>query len=281
MRINNSGRTGTFSGGFVQAVTAGTRRASAGAWVVADAQDDRIDVNQPFATVARAMRLTFARRDTTSNAAEIGALQTLLGDLGFFATAGDMLAAPDGAETTFAMDIVLDEKALAAFATDDGEENWNKDYRNAAYRLLRDDMITDTLAAIGQPIGDVLATVVKSDLFAQTWTDTSGNEFTNRYATEKLQISGKTLQILDMNRRFIPPYIPIQMVIRRRSSGFGPLASLRNGLAASADRTSASLGKLSAGAAATFANTSLEEWTTRCSTSGSSWRASAASARTC
>jgi hypothetical protein len=260
VHVTDDGRTGTFSGGFVQAVTADTATSECGAWVIADAQDSRIDVTQPFSTVARAMRLTFARRDTKSTAEELGALQTLLGDLGFFAVAGDTLTAPAGAEISFTMDIALDEQALAAFATDDGEDNWNKDYRNAAYRLLRDDMITDTLAAIGQPIGEVLATVVKSDIFGQSWTDTSQNQFKNLYAAQKLQISGKTLQILDMNRQFIPPYIPIQMVISRRPRGFGNLGSLRTGLSASADRTTASLGKLSAGAAATFATTSLQEW---------------------
>ncbi|HKR66738.1 MAG TPA: hypothetical protein VJZ00_23625 [Thermoanaerobaculia bacterium] len=261
VHMADSGRTGSYSGGFIQSVIAGNATSECRAWIEADASDAMKDPSKPYATVARSMRLTFARTDSKSDSEELGALRTLLADLGFLASEGQTLDAPAGAETSFTMDISLDENAVAAFATEDGEANWNNDYRNAAYRLLRDDMVTDRLASVGQPIGEVLASVVKSDLFGNSWTDTSESIFKKLYTTNKLQVNGKTLQILDaVSNQFIPPYIPIKMVIKRRPNGLGSLASLRGGLTASGDRTASSLTKLASGAAATFANTSLSEW---------------------
>ncbi len=258
--VGMNGRTANYSGGFSQAITAGTASSECSVWVAADASDSAKDPSKPFAAVARSMHLTFARTDTSTNAEELGALQTLLVDLGFFATAGATLTAPDGAQTTFTMNIVLDEAAIAAFAKDDGEDNWNKDYRNAAYRLLNDNMITDTIASIGVQVGEVLAVVVKSQQFADTWVDTSLVEFKQRISTDGIAVNGKNLQILDMNNNVIPPYVPIQMVIRRRPNGFNKLASLRNGLTGSASGQPSALDGLIAGAAATFSNTTLPEW---------------------
>lgn len=261
IRVSDSGRTATFSGGFVQAITTNDTSSECGLWVETDAMDVSKDLDLPFATVSRAMRLTFSRTDKNTTAEELGALQTLLVDLGFFVTAGQSLTdTPAGTQTTFTMDVTLDEPAIAAFAKDDGEENWNKDYRNAAYRLLRDDMITDKIASLGQPTGEVLAGVVKTDLFAETWTDSSTSRFRNVLVDKSFKVGSKALVMVDDQNRFIPPYIPIQMLITRRPTGYGHLAGLRERLTASADRKRSSLTRLSGASAATFASTTLPEW---------------------
>jgi len=261
IHISDSGRTATFSGGFTQAVATSDSTSECGVWVEADATDSQRDPNLPFATVAREMRLTFSRTDKKTAAEELAALQTLLIDLGFFVTAGQSLTdTPAGAETTFAVDISLDEAAVATFAQDDGEDNWNKDYRNAAYRLLRDDMITEKIASLGQPTGEVLAGVVKTDQFAATWTDSSTTEFRNVLVNKTFLLGGKPLFMVNEQNQFIPPYVPIQMLITRRPKGYDQLGSLRAGLTASADRQRGGLSQLAAAAAATFASTTLPEW---------------------
>jgi hypothetical protein len=259
VHINDAGRTATISGGFTQAVTAGTATSECGVWVETDATATTKDVAQPFATATRTMRLTFARSDTKSNADQLNALRTLLDDLGFTQTDGVMLDAPDGAETTFSLDISLDERAVKVFAANDGEENWNNDYRNAAYRLLRDDMITEKLASVGQPIGEVLAAVVATDDFGATWTDTSMGKFVNVAGEKGFAVSGKTLRILNDERQIVPPYIPVRMMITRRPRGLSGLQSVGNALQ-STSLLQRDLEKLSAGAAAMFANTALPEW---------------------
>ena len=261
IHISDSGRTATFSGGFTQAVATNDSTSECGVWIEADATDSQRDPNLPFATVSREMRLTFSRTDKKTAAEELTALQTLLTDLGFFVTAGQSLTdTPAGTETTFTVDISLDEAAVAAFANDDGEDNWNNDYRNAAYRLLRDDMITEKIASLGQPTGEVLAGVVKTDQFAATWTDSSTTKFRNVLVNKSFMLGGKHLLMVNEQNQFIPPYVPIQMLITRRPKGYDQLRSLRAGLDASADRERGGLSQLASAAAATFASTTLPEW---------------------
>lgn len=261
VHISDSGRSATFSGGFTQAVSTSDTTSQCGVWVEADATDDQRDLSLPFDTVDRSLRLTFSRTQTKTAAAQLNALQTLLIDLGFFVTAAQSLTdAPANADTTFALDIRLDEAALTAFAQDDGETNWNKDYRNAAYRLLRDDLITDRIASLNESTGEVLAGVVKTDLFAQTWTDSSTTAFRSVLVNKSFSLGGKHLVVLDDDNRFVPPYVPIQTLITRRPKGYGALKGLRDALAASADRKPHSLTRLATAAAATFANTTLPEW---------------------
>ncbi|HEX7155178.1 MAG TPA: hypothetical protein VF618_27160 [Thermoanaerobaculia bacterium] len=259
IRVNNAGRTATFSGGFVQAVTVGNATSECGAWISADATAPTIDLDDPFASATRSMRLTFARRDTKASVDELKALRTLLDELGFTQTAAPTLDAPIGSEITFTLDIGLGEPAVKLFATDDGEENWNKDYRNAAVRLVKDDLVSDQLASVGQPIGEVLATVVTTPDFGDTWTDTSQQKFIRFVDTKGIAINGKTLQILNANNRIIPPYIPLQMMITRRPRGLRSLSSLRSALASTTLRQR-DLEQLASGAASTFANTTLPEW---------------------
>ena len=259
VNITDSGRTATLSGGFTQGVTAGTASSSCGAWISTDATSPSISASQPFATAARSMRLTFAYKDTKTTSEEIGALQTLLSDLGFMQTAGQTLSAPDGAEVNFTMDIGLDEAAVKLFASDDDDGNWNNDYRNAASRLLKDDMITDTVPSVGQPLGEVLAAVVGTADFGSTWTDASVVKFIDIADTKGFAIGGKNLRILNDGNAVIPPYIPLRMMIVRRPRGLRALDELSGSLN-SASLLQSDLENLSASAAAVFANTSLPEW---------------------
>jgi len=259
VKVTNAGREASYSGGFVQAVAAGSATSECGAWISTDATATTMSETEPYASAVRSMRLTFSRRDTKSTAEELGALRTLLDDLGFTQTAGETLAAPDGAEISFTLDIALDAEAVKLFAADDSEEDWNKDYRNAAFRLVKDDMITDRLASVGQPLGEVLAAVVATDDFGSTWVDTSMNKFVAVADTKGFAIGGKSLRILDDRNAIIPPYVPIRMMITRRPRGLRALGSLRAALQ-STSLLESDFQKLSAGGAATFADTSLPEW---------------------
>lgn len=260
VRRTDTTRTGTFSGGFVQAVLAGGATSECGVWIQVDATATTPQLAQPFTEAARTMRLTFARRDPQTNADEQGSLKTLLDDLGFTQSAGETLAAPENAETSFTLDISLDAQAVELFATDDGEDNWNKDYRNAAVRLMKDDMITEQLASIGKPVGEALAAVVGTPEFGTSWTDTSTQNFIKIARQPGFAINNRNLQILDDQRRtIIPPYLPLQMLITRRPKGLRALGSLRDALQ-SAGMTQSGFERLAVAAGATFAATSLPEW---------------------
>ncbi|HEX8252176.1 MAG TPA: hypothetical protein VF846_03425, partial [Thermoanaerobaculia bacterium] len=136
LRTTTAGRIGSYSGGFTQTVAVDNATSECSVWIASEANDD-LDQDDQFDTVSRSFRLTFARRDASSSNSERAALQTLLSDLGFLvSTSASMSAIPAGAETVFALDIGLDESAIQTFLANDGQANWNIDYRNAAYRLL-------------------------------------------------------------------------------------------------------------------------------------------------
>jgi hypothetical protein len=207
------------------------------------------------------MRLTFSRNDAKTSAEELQALQDLLLDLGFFATGGQPVTdTAAGVDSAFTIDITLDDAALEAFAQDDGEENWNNDFRNAGYRLLRDHMVTDQLTGLGAETGQVLAEVVKTDLFTDTWTDTSTTKFRQDPRVEMLSINNKPLNVLDDQLRFVPPYLTIQTLITRRPRGFAVLDALRDAVTHTGAWTPADLTKLADAGENLFGNTQLPEW---------------------
>ncbi|HEY0139482.1 MAG TPA: hypothetical protein VGF48_01230 [Thermoanaerobaculia bacterium] len=260
IRVINDGRQATFSGGFVQAVTAGAATSECGAWISTDATATTKDLNAPYEKAERSMRLTFARKDPRTNAEERNALQNLLVDLGFFQTEGTPVTAPDGAETAFTLDISLSAEAASLFAADADETNWNNDYRNAAFRLLKDDMVTDRLAAVGEPLGEVLAAVVKDDQFGSVWKDTSQVEFIKAAdSADGFGVNGKRLRILNDQNRVIPPYLPLQMMIVRRPRGLDDRARLATALASNG-MTQDDFRAISSAAAALFRETSFPNW---------------------
>jgi hypothetical protein len=245
VQISDSGRTASYSGGFTQSVTVDTTSSDCSVSVVANASDASHDPNAPFAGAARELHLTFSRNDTATSAGALQGLQTLLEDLGFFVTAAESATdTPAGAETAFTIEIVLDDAALAQFATDDGEANWNDDFHNAAYRLFNDAMVP----------GQEYVTVVRTDVFAETWTDTSTTKFRQDPRANGIPYNGRTLRILDDSLQFTPEFIPIEMLITRRPGGFGKLDPLHDALAGS------DLASLAKAGAAIFAKTILPEW---------------------
>lgn len=261
IQIADSGRTVSYSGGFTQSVTSGNTTSQCSVWVAAEASDGSKDPAAPFAGVTREMRLTFSRNDAKTTAEEIDALQNLLVDLGFFATGGQSLTGtPADVDSAFAIDITLDDAALKTFAQDDGQANWNNDFRNAGYRLLRDHMVTDQLVAVGAETGQVLAEVVKTDLFTDTWTDTSTTKFRQDPRAEMLSINGKPLKILDDNLKFIQPYLTIETLITGRHRGFEVLDALRDAVAHTGPWTTADLNTLAGAGENLIGNTQLPEW---------------------
>ncbi|HKS21238.1 MAG TPA: hypothetical protein VJZ76_00455 [Thermoanaerobaculia bacterium] len=246
VQITDAGRSASYSGGFTQSVTIGSTSSECSVSAVAEGADASHDSNAPFANPSQEIHLTFSRNDSTVSATTLQALQTLLEDLGFFVTAGEPATdTPAGSETAFTIDIVLDANALAQLAHDDGERNWNGDFRNAAYRLFNDAMVA----------GQEFATVLRSDVFAETWTDTSTTEFRQDPRANGIPYENRTLGILDDNLQFTAEFIPVRMLITRRPGGFGELDKLQTALA-----NPGNLKQLAEGGAAFFSKAMLREW---------------------
>ena len=242
VQITDSGRTANYSGGFTLSVTTGSTSSDCSASAVGEGSDASHDPDAPFANPARELHLTFSRNDSKTSAAALQALQTLLEDLGFFVTAGEPATdTPAGSDTAFTIDIVLDANALAQFANDDGESNWNNDFRNAAFRLFNDALVD----------GQEFATVLRSDVFAETWTDTSTTKFRQDPRANGIPFNGRTLQILDDNLQFTAEFVPIQMLITRRPGGFKELGKLES---------AGGLKALAEAGAAVFSKAMLREW---------------------
>jgi len=71
-------------------------------------------------------------------------------------------------------------------------------------------------------------------------------------------INGKNLHVVDAQPKFIPSYIPMQMLIIQRPKGLKKLSALRNALSAAANGTPDQLRAIAAAAAAFFSATNVE-----------------------
>ena len=246
VQSTDAGRSATYSGGFTQTVTIDSTSSECSVSAVAEGADASHDPDAPFASPSREIHLTFSRNDSKASATTLQALQTLLEDLGFFVTAGASATdTPAGSETAFTIDIVLDAAALAQLAGDDAETNWNSDFRNAAYRLFNDAMVA----------GQEFVTVVRSDVFAETWTDTSTTKFRQDPRANGIPFGNRTLPILDNNLQFTAEFIPVRMLITRRPGGFDALNKLQTALA-----NPGNLKQLAEAGAALFSKAILREW---------------------
>jgi hypothetical protein len=260
IRVTNNGRQATFSGGLTHAVNVGTT-GECGTWIAADATDAQLNDTSPFpsATVSRSLHLTFGHHSMKSTQAQRDALKALLAQLGFFPPGGapDPDAA-DGSETVFAMNIVLDDATVRELVSDPDETNWNRDYRNSSNRVLRDALFDDrTLFNNGPRVTDAEASVIGTQLWTDTWTDTSRHLFVSDPRTSILAIGGKALQVVSGNT-IIPPYLELDQLIVRRPEGLRKLSALHDAINDPAIGSRAVLEKLASASAAFFAGTSLD-----------------------
>ena len=246
VQITDAGRSASYSGGFTQTVTIDSTSSECSVSAVAEGADTSHDPDAPFTSPSREIHLTFSRNDTKTSATTLQALQTMLEDLGFFVSAGTpATVTPEGSETAFTIDIVLDETALAQLADDNSQPNWNGDFRNAAYRLFNDAMVA----------GQQFVTVVRSDVFAETWTDTSTTDFRQDPRANGIPYEGTTLPVLDDSLQFTAEFIPVRMLIARRPGGFDELDKLQRALA-----NPGNLKQLAKAGAAFFSKAMLREW---------------------
>jgi hypothetical protein len=240
-QIIGTTREGTFTGGFSLAVVEDQTSNECGAWISAEGTDHKTK-GQPFDSVDRTLRLTFARNDAASTATERGALTRLLSDLGFTSQGNASVnSVPDGAQSVFTLELMLDEQAVNAFLADQSEASWNLDYRNALHRLLQDRLID----------GAKLAAVVETPEFAAAWTDTSTNTFKDRFRNRA--VGGSTVVTGD---DILPPFVPIQLVIASRPSGLRRIDDLKRAFDAPGGQVS-TLKALTEAAATFFSATSL------------------------
>jgi len=258
IRITGAGRQASYSGGFVQAVNVG-QSGECSTWIGADATDAQISISQPFASVSRSLRLTFAHHSMSSNQSERDALQQLLAQLGFIPSTGAPgVDAADGAETIFAMNIALDAAAVTALVSDLSESNWNNDFRNSSVRLLRDALFdTRKLGNVDIRVVDAEDEIVGTPLWTDTWTDSSRQKFITDPRSHQLSINGKALNVVS-GAGIIPPYLELDQLIVRRPQGLKKLDDLQNAVNASASGAPDSLQKLASIAGTFFANTSLD-----------------------
>lgn len=260
--VSNAGRQATYSGGFTQSVTA-TATGDCSAWIAADASDSQKDITAPFTNVGRSLHLTLSHHSMSSTATERSALSTLLSQLGFFPSTGAPgIDAADGAETIFAMNITLGDAAVSALVADLAESQWNNDFRNGSFRLLSDALFDTRKTAIvvdDETVGvaEAEASVVKTQLWSETWLDTSTQKFRLDPRSPKLDIKGKALNVVE-NATIQPPYLELQLLIANRPRGLSKLDVLQGAIAKSASGAPADLAKLASAAGAFFANTSLD-----------------------
>ncbi|MCU1230436.1 MAG: hypothetical protein JWO97_3320 [Acidobacteria bacterium] len=258
IRVTNAGRQASYSGGFVQAVSVGAS-GECSTSIGADASDAQTDPRLPFAAVSRSLRLTFAHHSMSSTQSERTALVQLLGQLGFIPSTGAPgVDAADGAETVFAMNITLDGGAVVALVSDLAETTWNNDYRNSATRLLREALFdTRKLGNVDIRVVDAEADVVGTELWTDTWTDSSRQKFVTDPRAAMLSISGKPLDVV-RGADIIPPYEELQQLIVRRPAGLRQLDDLQNAVNGSSSGAPDALETLASAAASFFANTSLD-----------------------
>jgi hypothetical protein len=202
------------------------------------------------------MHLTFAHHSMSSTEAQRSAIKSLLGQLGFGAAPSPDAA--NGSETIFTVNVSLDEQAVRAFVSDADEESWNRDYRNTARRLFSDPLFDDrTLFNNGPRIADAEAGVVNTDLWNDTWTDTSRQKFVSDARAAKLDINGKALHVVSAGT-IVPPWLELDQLIVRRPNGLRALSALRDAVNDPTIGTRAGLEKLAAKSGAFFAATGLE-----------------------
>ncbi|HEY4642371.1 MAG TPA: hypothetical protein VII75_13580 [Thermoanaerobaculia bacterium] len=260
IRTDNTGREATFSGGFTQ-VGNFDATGECRTWIAAEASDGQISDTLSFAppAVSRSLNLTFAHHGVNSTAAQRSAIEKLLEQLGFMNAAG--ASAPNaatGTETIFAINISLGDDAVRTLVSNSDEDTWNRDYRNSAVRLLSDALFDRrTLFNNGPRVADAEAGVIGTDLWTNTWTDTSQQKFVTNPLTAMLAINGKGLHVVAGNT-IIPPYLELKQLIIQRPNGLRKLPALKQAVENPAIGSIASLQTLASEASAFFAATSLD-----------------------
>src|SRR3954452_24320640 len=260
IRTDNTGREATFSGGFTQ-VGNFDATGECRTWIAAEASDGQISDTLSFAppAVSRSLNLTFAHHGVNSTAAQRSAIEKLLEQLGFMNAAG--ASAPNAAtatETIFAINISLGDDAVRTLVSNSDEDTWNRDYRNSAVRLLSDALFDRrTLFNNGPRVADAEAGVIGTDLWTNTWTDTSQQKFVTNPLTAMLAINGKGLHVVAGNT-IIPPYLELKQLIIQRPNGLRKLPALKQAVENPAIGSIASLQTLASEASAFFAATSLD-----------------------
>jgi hypothetical protein len=260
VRVSNSGRQATFSGGFTQAVDIGPS-GECSTWIATDASDGQLSLDPPYQNLSRSLHLTFAHHSKSSDEDQRKALQKLVSQLGFIPSTGAPgVSAANGTETLFAMNVVLGGAAVDAFVSDLDEKDWNRDYLNAARRFLDDSLFQENrfLASIGISASEAEAAVVSTPLWSATWLDTSTQKFVSDPDTKMLPILGKPANILTANNNFQPAFSELGQLIIRRRDGLEVLDDLKAAAAASSSGKPADLRALATKASRFFASTGLD-----------------------
>jgi hypothetical protein len=170
VRVDGSGgekRTGLYTGGVTVRRKADGVNSEGAAWLRIETASSNPDVEAPYDSLDASFRLTYVREDVKSTKTELDSLDTILEDLGFFAT-GDKLNRPAGVVATrFALELSLPAPAVTALVADvNDDQKFAIDMRNAGIRWFAD---TGVANAADAETGRNLVHVLRSQRFGETW----------------------------------------------------------------------------------------------------------------
>lgn len=163
-------REAVYSGAAVLSAENRSAVSSAAAWLTSRAEGPGKDINAPYSTVHRELRLTYSRVDDKTLPEELDALGVLLMDLRFAASKTEPRSAVFGggaaafASTRFSIDVVLPKEAADGFFTGFGgaasKDLWLFDLLNGLHRWFNEDLLVSEQQHIEgkmRPIGSVLS----------------------------------------------------------------------------------------------------------------------------
>lgn len=169
-------RKAVLAGGFERGVRGSAAvRNECGVWLDLVAHGTGNQLEAPYATVARSLRVSVLRHDLATRVAlgEVSATVRLLADLGFEAVDETARALPDldGRETSLAIQLTLPERAVEAVAEAAGDEvAWDTAYYAAGYRWLAPGLEENESDDVRSNCGAICRTLMRDPAFAANWT---------------------------------------------------------------------------------------------------------------
>ncbi|MCP4203928.1 MAG: hypothetical protein GY769_18580 [bacterium] len=239
LRVRQDGkklfRSATYNGGFQRTEIWNKTTSESALWLEIEAADttkSMPSLEAPFEKeTSRTLRATYSREDNETTASELAALKPRLESLGFVGGSG-LADVPALAQTRLAFDIRLPGAALSEFCAGvASESSWNRSYLGASRSWFHDQLVDKRFKDLN--LGDVLATVVKTNKFLDNWTKDI-NAFGKALKGEwDIPVAGQQVEIQPIlsaagtnQPRFAPNFDPILQVYRRRK-GFKAVGKLR------------------------------------------------------
>jgi hypothetical protein len=235
IRIHDSQRLGTFAGIVVQRVFDSAADAESSTAVRLHARSADLHLDAPWQKVNRSLWLSFSRADGKTTQREMSAIERLLKELGFVAMNGNL--DPNFVKhqpTQLSLSIRLPETAVDALVAGlrdpTAEDLWDHDMRSAFCRWVGDGFVTQRIQPHDAELGELLAAVVASPRFQETWR--SHDKFVRGARTNPYKHNNRPLAISTSPTAFViaPPYDSLRVQIHARGPRYAGLVALENRL---------------------------------------------------